>query len=212
MQITAKGNTDRITEFRYLSAGANQIKISNSILNGNKHAGIRLDDGVEKIIVWNNLIYNCGDGIYNMQPTGSLIYNNTFTNNTYGLYYGGGIVLKNNLFYGNTTADIGNTSAFLAGTDYNATNRASIGYTVTGSGNTHDRVSQTISMVDPTHGDLHLSNSDTSARGLGANLTNDSNLPFITDIDGQVRPATGSVYGWDIGADQSEKPIRVTAQ
>ena len=73
-----------------------------------------------------------------------------------------------------------------------------MGYAVTGGGNTHDKVSQTISFADSANKDFHLSSSDTSAKDAGADLSADANLAFSTDIDSTTR--TGS---WDIGADET---------
>ena len=87
---------------------------------------------------------------------------------------------------------------FSNGTDYNATNNASMGYTVTGGGNTHDRVSQPFSFVDKAGYDLHLQGSDAAAMNYGVSLSADPKIPFAVDIDGDSRPIGAS---WDIGAD-----------
>jgi len=135
---------------------------------------------------------DCVDNFY--------IYNCTFHNNyTAVSRLGGTVVMKNCLFTGNTTADASGT--FAAGTDYNATDRASIGYTVSGSGNTHDRVSQTFSFVNGGSDDFHLTSNDAGAKDHGVDLSGDTNIAFSTDIDGQGRPC-GSA--WDIGADEAQ--------
>ena len=105
-------------------------------------------------------------------------------------------IVKNNIFASTTTPVYG---TFSAGTDYNSTASTSIGYTVTGGGNIHDRVSQSFSFLNVASGDFHLGSSDTGAKDQGENLSSDAGLPIDTDIDGQSRP-----YGaaFDIGADE----------
>jgi len=128
------------------------------------------------------------------------IYNCTFNNNGTAISEAAGtFIMKNSLFTGNSADVAGTATTFAAGTDYNATNRSSIGYTVTGSGNTHDRPNQTFSFVNAGAKDFHLAYNDTGARDHGTDLSADANLAFSTDIDGQSRP-----YGvaWDIGADE----------
>jgi hypothetical protein len=142
---------------------------------------------------WGNAIETesgCPDNFY--------IYNCTFNNNNTAVYQTAGtIIMKNCLFTGNNTADAYGT--FAAGTDYNATNRASIGYTVTGGGNTNDRVSQTFNFVNAGGKDFHLAFDDAGAKDRGVDLSTDDNLAFSNDIDGESRPS-GSA--WDIGADE----------
>lgn len=55
----------------------------------------------------------------------------------------------------------------------------------------------TVSFVDTTNSNFHLSPTDTTARRNGINLSNDATYPFNHDIDGRER-----VGDWDIGADQ----------
>lgn len=119
-------------------------------------------------------------------------YNNTFVNGAVAIYSSvtDAIIAKNNLVVGYTTAM---TGTFAAGTDYNATDDAAIGYTVTGSGNTHDRVSQTFTFA--ASGDYHLASNDAGARDYG--VSDPGSGLFSDDIDGQTR--SGS---WDIGADE----------
>lgn len=120
------------------------------------------------------------------------VYNCTFVDCTRGIRISSGDtgLMKNCLFVNcGTTA----SGTFIAGTDYNATSAAAMGYTVTGGGNTHDRTSVTVSFVDAAQKDYHLAASDTGVKDQGADLS----VTFTVDIDGQTRTGT-----WDIGADE----------
>lgn len=154
------------------------------------------------IYVYNNMIYDgSGTNAYGFQcdiAGNYYVYNNTFYNVYGGLrFFNHTIAIwKNNLFNVNSeTAASGTTLS--AGTDYNRTNLSTLGYTVTGSGNTNDATSQTFTFVNPTASpiDLHLSTSDTGAKNLG--VSDPGSGLFLNDIDGQTR--TGS---WDVGADE----------
>ncbi len=124
-------------------------------------------------------------------------YNNTFINCHRGIYRVGGVstIAKNNLFYNCTQPCAGN---FEAGTDYNSTNNAAIGYTVTDAGNTHDIVNQVYNFIEPGD-DYHLTSYDMGAKDKG--IADPSGGAFTDDVDGEVR------YGiWDIGFDEYVKP------
>jgi len=159
-------------------------------------------------MAYNNIIYGFTNGIATGGSNETLttyLYNNTIYNCGTGINGGGnGLeVAKNNLIASCTTAASG---TFAAGTDYNATNNASMGYTVTGGGNSHDRTSQTFTFVDATNRDLHITYTDTGARNYGADLSSDSYIQVTTDIDGQSRPTGSNVV--DIGADEYQaQPI-----
>ena len=59
----------------------------------------------------------------------------------------------------------------------------------------NNRVNQTFSFRDAAHGDYHLAENDTGARGYGA--VNPGSGLYLDDVDGQLRGAS-----WDIGFDQ----------
>lgn len=61
---------------------------------------------------------------------------------------------------------------------------------------------QAFSFVDLANRDLHLAATDAGARGRGVNLSQDPDLAFSDDIDGDPRPPAPSA--WDIGADQAD--------
>ncbi|MBU2036859.1 LamG domain-containing protein, partial [Patescibacteria group bacterium] len=66
----------------------------------------------------------------------------------------------------------------------------------------------TVTFADATNKDFHLRVGDSAARGYGANLKNDANLAFDTDIDNENRPETGA---WDIGADEVARTTQVNS-
>jgi len=135
------------------------------------------------------------DGMLSTRTSGvTYAYSNTFSGCGTAINFSGAsadlIVAKNSIFTSNTTDA---TGTFAAGTDYNSTDNASIGYTVTGAGNANDRTSQTFTFVSAT--DYDLDGSDTGAKDLGVDLSGDGNYAVTTDINGVVRPST-----WNIGA------------
>ncbi|MCX5698017.1 MAG: filamentous hemagglutinin N-terminal domain-containing protein, partial [Candidatus Omnitrophica bacterium] len=152
--------------------------------------------------VWNNVVYGFINGTTDEvgirigsggSTTTMYAYNNTVSNCYVGINLGAGtLIAKNNLISSCATAASG---TFAAGTDYNATNNSSMGYTVTDSGNIHDHLGQTFSFVNDTNKDFHLASNDAGATGYGVDLS----ATFTTDIHGQAR----SSGNWDIGADQA---------
>ena len=148
------------------------------------------------IVFVNNIVDGFPEwGIANTRATdASSIYNNTFISCGIGIRYDNATaaLVKNNIFEGCTT-DL--TGTYAAGADANATDNASLNYTVTGGGNTGDRLSQTFTFASAT--DFAITGADAGARTFGLDLTADASYPFADDIDGNVRGAT-----WDIGAFQ----------
>lgn len=177
----------------------NIIKFSGS--STNETDGIYCSSSTSTARIWNNIIYGWGTGGtgYGLRcagtdtsdTTSTWCLNNTVVGCTSGIYsnYKGNIS-KNNLISGCTTTASG---TFRAGTDYNATNNASMGYTVDGGGNSHDHTSHTFTFIGGV--DYHLDPTDTGAIGLGT--TDPGSGLFSDDIDGVTR-----VEPWDIGADQ----------
>jgi len=138
-------------------------------------AGTKYSDGTA--YVYNNTLVDCDSGLISQDENGGTIY------------------AKNNLCYSCGVPAVGE---FAAGTDYNATDAAAMGYTVVGGGNIHDELSQTFTFAGTS--DYHLAATDAGAKGYGVNLYNDANLPFQDDIDGEDRGGSGAT--WDIGADE----------
>ena len=155
---------------------------------------------------YNNLFYGATrwNGAYgfHIQTAGSYyFYNNTIAGNHTALRRSNGtIVMVNTLFAGNTNM-VSGTVVLAAGTDYNRTSNAALGYTVTGGGNTHDAVSQTFTFVDAGNKNWHLHESDTGARDQGMSAPG-SGL-YFTDIDGETRQGQ-----WDVGADEYPSATR----
>jgi hypothetical protein len=197
------------TEYIFINAtGTGDIRISHCIFQGSDgvqdECGINLYDTNNKILIFNNIFYDCAGAVYQNVHDDidtTYFYNNTLYNINDGLktVYGT-IIAINNLFKDCTQDAVPNVESyeiFGAGTDYNATTNASIGYTVTGGGNIHDKLSQTVTFVNEGSGDFHLAYADTSARASGTNLSADGNLAVVDDVDLIPRPTT-----YDIGADQ----------
>ena len=165
------------------------------------HNGIHINADTYTFYVYDNIIYdwkssdvNGGIGVHFTAFTSTCyFYNNTIYNCTRGmLWVYGSITAINNII---RLCDPAASGTFAAGTDYNATDNASMNYTVTGSGNTHDRLSQTFTFVNEGADDFHLASNDAGARDYG--VTDPGSGLFSDDIDGQTRTGT-----WDIGADE----------
>ncbi|MEY2631140.1 MAG: hypothetical protein RLZZ469_2038, partial [Bacteroidota bacterium] len=158
---------------------------------------------------FNNIIIGFSKGIGLGGNTGSTtrVYNNTIINCLNGIFCEGAgtAIAVNNLFYGCTHVTLNGYSTFSAGTDYNSAENSSMEYTVTGGGNSHDRVSQTFTFVDSGNADYHLSGLDAGARGYG--VTNPSSGLFLDDIDGNTR-----IVPWDIGADDGIRTVTKTVK
>lgn len=203
---TIYSGTRFLIHFNPGSANASSIEVSNSILKGTASTatgaqyGIMFESvatsaGVAK--VWNNIIYDIvtssasSMGIsYNSMQWRSYIYNNTVIN-SYTCYegFGANTVVKNNIAQNCTD---GFNGTFESSSDYNISSLA------TDAPGSNSKNSTTVSFVDASGGDFHLSSSDTSAKDSGANLSSDSYVSFTTDIDGETRSGA-----WDIGADET---------
>jgi len=164
-------------------------------------SGIRFNSAGSSQKAWNNIIYDFSTASYSdagiliQNTTGtSELYNNTIQNSKYGLIVPSIAITiaKNNLMSSCATAANGN---FAAGTDYNATDNASMAYTVTGGGNIHDRLSQTFTFFNEGTDDFRLASGDAGAKDFG--VTDPGGGLFSADIIGTSRPV-GSA--WDIGA------------
>jgi len=122
-------------------------------------------------------------------------YNNTFTNLYSAVQADANCQIK---AINNLSSNISSTvmaGTFLNGTNYNSTSKNTHGYTVTGGGNTNDRVNQTFTFADAATFDFHIAVTDAGAKGFG--VTDPGAGLFAADTDGQTRSAP-----WDIGADQ----------
>ena len=173
--------------------GGGENQFSNNVVNA---SGVNTWDGAVVVPhfeapmvfkAWNNVIFDAPTNALAFYMVESNItaylYNNTIQNCSYGIVNTSAqVTAKNNILQVNYKAAEGN---FAAGTGYNATNNDSLGYTVT-AGAVGDRVSQTFSFVDEANDDFHLANFDVGARNYGTNLSSDTYIPFMDDIDGEL--------------------------
>lgn len=203
LQLLVTSTVAGMVGLRIQASGSSDIRVSNCIiraaLSGSGAAnGVMVFSSNSTVRLKNCLIYDIDPanniGMYVDNSAAVYVYNLTFHNCNYGIQTFGPLIAKNCLFKSVTNPASG---TFAAGTDYNATDGASIGYTVTGGGNTHDRTSQTFTFINEASDDFHLASGDAGAKDFGVDLSADSNLAFSDDIDGATR--SGS---WDIGADE----------
>lgn len=191
------------------NASGGTLYVRNCILRGNSDSYQGAAFGTYQITAtayfYNNLFYgadkwNGAYGVSSGTAGNYYFYNNTFAANHTALRVSGAgtWVMVNNLFTGNTNMTYA-TFAFAAGTDYNRTSNAALGYTVAGEGNTHDAVSQTFTFA--AAGNYHLDATDAGAKDLG--VSDPGSGLFSTDVDGETR--SGS---WDVGFDEIASSAR----
>ena len=149
-------------------------KSTSSLLVENSFAsyfeiGIEAQDAI-LCTAYNNTISNCETGIETALADKLLGVNNIITN-----------------------CSVASTSGtWAAGSDYNSTDLAAFGHTVTGGGNANDEVLRTITYLDLLNGDLHIDAHDTG-------VAQDLSVHFTVDIDNITRDGV-----WNRGADQLE--------
>lgn len=207
IQLKVLGNDSGwpvMIEINSLSPYDNKIKISNNILQADYSGmvtyggnAVSTSWGNQNVLnIWNNIIYDSVKSTHfgGLYITGgkNYVYNNTFANLNGGIYVGAGsAIVKNNIVQ---NADDGYSGGFASGSDYNISN-------VSGdtTGGAHDKDNTTVTFISSTDKNYHLSLNDSGAKNQGiklASYSDDSNLNFTTDIDGNSR--TGD---WSIGAD-----------
>jgi hypothetical protein len=194
--------------------GAGHHYIYDSIIKGASNyttasRGINSPSGMkagETMYIKNNIIYDWGSQCVFLHSGSALawnvyIYNNTIVNcgndaDEAGIALqrpDGTVKLKNNLVQ-NTTSKYNYSFSSFGGnviTEY----VDNISEDDTSPNDEHDY--KTVIFEDSTNNDFHLHKSDSNARDQGINLSNDANLSFVTDIDGDIRSNL-----WDIGADE----------
>jgi len=197
LQVRIIDTSPWVEGFRVNSAG--YVWISDNIVKGagpDSRWAIEIQDAVTgKIYVWNNICYKVANGINDYSGAGVkvYVYNNTFVNcRDTGIATGStsNMVAKNNIVQG---CPVGYAGTFDGASDYNISD-------LTDAPGSQSKQSTTVSFMHAADYDFHLALADTAAIYSGANLTNDSELPFSDDIDGNSRLSTGA---WDIGADQT---------
>ena len=207
LQISPTENANNIHGV-YIQSDSNFVLVDKCIIKGSNQSkikyGIYAYNNPYSPKILNNIVYDFSDATYGIgiyctaqSVNPGVVYNNTIHNCGSGISLANQSYVKNNIIQSCPTAAIVGTAS--AGSGYNATNLASMGYTVT-DGATGDRVSQTFTFVDADNDDFHLASNDAGALGYGLNLYNDATYPFQTDIDGQDRG--GAAAAWDIGADE----------
>lgn len=180
-----------------------EIQIRSNIIRGGPltgsslPAGIRINSTYGMAKISNNIIYNIdsGGGGNGIRPTitpGAYIYNNTVVACNIGISSNltETVLAKNNIVKNNVN---GFGGTFLPESDFNISDQNGDAPNVTFTGGF-----ASVSFASESHNDFHLSSSDTTARGQGVNLSQDSQHVVTTDIDGVHRSSS-----WDIGADQS---------
>jgi uncharacterized protein (TIGR02145 family) len=189
--------------------GAVDFRLSNSIIKGTgstyantwQYGVATYNNGGGTVRVWNNIFYDIkgsvdtnASALFHDSST-NYVYNNTFYNNYTAINaMSGTTIAKNNI---NAVATDGYVGSFNAASDYNI---SSVGSDTTGGA--QDKPNTAVQFVDVAGKDFHLSPTDAAAKNAGVDLSNDANLPFSTDIDGQSRL---TVTSWDIGADEESR-------
>ncbi|MBT4763153.1 MAG: hypothetical protein HOO06_15780 [Bdellovibrionaceae bacterium] len=221
VQVLARGGANNGTDIfsqRFLN-DTDDIEIANNIItrttgSGTNHAAFNLSEGngyagglKPQIKIYNNIISNYDDtgntaiqlGASNSGHGGGdyYVYNNTIYNCTNGIEITNqtenNTTLINNIVQNSVGTNTGYIGTFNANSDYNISDQSADD--MPGSNSV---VSSTVSFVDPAtgYGDFHLQSGDIVAKDTGQDLSNDANLSYPYDIDGDARS------NWSIGADE----------
>ena len=190
------------------TGGAQDIRISNCIIKGPGNFANITKKGIfgantavagSTARIWNNIIYDITGagasgyfGIYirNANRT-CYLYNNTIVNcKNYGIYRD----LATGTAKNNITQDCADGYAPSSGWSAETSNNLS---DVASDAIGTNPVTAIVSFVDKSGKNFHLASSVGGARDAGTNLSTDTYISFLTDIDGNNRPSS-----WDIGADE----------
>jgi hypothetical protein len=197
----------------YLASGdGGSVEISNNIIKGTLGSGANYNwgvvfgwnaSGMRTGKFWNNIVYgfSTSGGINANGTWMEYVYNNTITNCDQGILdSAGNVIAKNNIVYNNTDNYVNSFNA-------SSTNNLS-GPDQSDAPGTNPRNAQVVHFADEANNDFHLDSADTGAKNQGIKLYNssdDANLNFTTDIDGDTR--LDSAGTWDIGADENVAKI-----
>ncbi len=173
---------------RYTGTGGT----SNAFCFIGSNINLRLSNNIFRDFPQRVLPINRGGGTYYASD-------NTFINCATGIENSGAAlpVVRGSLFHGTTNPLVG---TFGAGSNNNATDQASLGYTVSGGGNTEDRVNQTFAFADAAGGNYAITTADTGAYQHGIDLRNDPTYPVTDTLSGALRGAVTSIGASDPGA------------
>jgi hypothetical protein len=171
------------------------IRITNNLLKGGGQPGYRgigANDPEAGHIANNIILGFGGGGIY--LPTSNngtnYVYNNTLIGGQNTIIGSSTVILKNTIVQGGTTGYSGT---------FNAASTNNIG-AATDSPPGSNPHTGAVAFVNAAAGNYILAATDTVAKGAGANLYADPNLPVTTDILGAARPGSGA---FDAGATQN---------
>jgi hypothetical protein len=194
-------------------------QLSNCLIRGSSnyanHMGIQYNHtGVYRWIIYNNIIYNCGNiGMYlpsyGTNFSTSIIYNNTVSSCNVGILMSSGWLEPLALYFKNNLVQKCNNNCYDF-TSYSGAGVSTQSYNVssdTTSPNSNYR-SQISSFVAYQNYNFHLLAADTTAYQRGVNLTADTIFPFSTDIDGETRPTLWAIGADDIPAAAPAAPAR----
>lgn len=152
--------------------------------------------GSGTVVMYNNVIYGCGQGMTGTLGSPWKAYNNTIAGSDYGFVDDQGFVIKNNAVTG--AANVGFVGSFGTGSDYNCESDGN------GGPGAHHASAVTFTFVNGAGNNYDLQAGDTGARGRGVVDPGGGSL-FTDDILGRSRPGAGT---WDCGAFQY--PVTVT--
>ncbi len=171
------------------TAAAGEIRVAYCLLHGGAR-GIDDRSGGSGHYFYNNIIFDCLQGIVSNGSNSTYIYNNTIVDAERGLYMLGTAtnkIAKNNLV--DNPSIEAYAGVFDPTSDYNASSTSDT------TGGANDRASQTFTFANAAGNDYHLASNDAGAKDYG--VSDPGSGLFSDDIDGDTR--SGS---WDIGADE----------
>lgn len=189
--------------FGFGGSTAGEFTVANNIIKATPTTGsgkaVQANSTNRRYRIYNNIFYgwrggSSSAGVWS-SDSDTKVYNNTAIDSDAGFLVtsNNNPVAKNNITQNCTDGFLG---LFNAASDYNISDISSDAP----SPSYRSGLATEITFINENNKDFHLSQSDTFARGTGANLTADASMPFSIDIDEQLRNSAGA--GWDIGADE----------
>jgi len=212
--LSIKQESDGRTYFVYNFYGYGEVWISNcfgwyAVTSASAYDVYDIFSvGPVTVKLWNNIgISDSSDSsseafFFNDPDSIVYAYNNTgISENGRAFRRGAGTA-----YVSNALGITGNNTAFLNFANGSVNYSASNDGTADDFAGTGNKVDQSFSFIDSANNDYHLAPTDTVAKDNGTSTAADTNLAFITDIDGQARGSSATTtaggLGWDIGADE----------